>query len=161
MNQHFHERFGLNVFHFKHRNSCSVLLWDCFTLPLDHILRNNFVIRDGDDSCNKNANEASFTPIAMSGGLWSLESCDRFCVGAVGRNVASVALELFLHLVYVIQTFYKCCIFNSICKCCNKLCYCVDISVMMEVFFLIKLKFRFSKFEMVGWYEELTVINRV
>jgi hypothetical protein len=34
----------------------------------------------------------------------------------VGRNVASDALKMFSHLLYVIQGVYKCCAFNAICK---------------------------------------------
>jgi hypothetical protein len=34
------------------------------------------------------------------GGVWrSLESGGRFCVGAFGRNLASVAVKMFSHLI--------------------------------------------------------------
>jgi hypothetical protein len=50
---------------------------------------------------------------AFSGGL---ESGGRFCVGAFGRNLTSVAVKMFSHVVYFIKTFYKFCTFNVICK---------------------------------------------
>jgi hypothetical protein len=31
--------------------------------------------------------------------VWSVESGSRFCVGAFGRSVASVALKIFSHLI--------------------------------------------------------------
>jgi hypothetical protein len=37
-----------------------------------------------------------------SGGVafgWSLESGDRFCVGVFGRNMASVSMKMFSHLL--------------------------------------------------------------
>jgi hypothetical protein len=37
----------------------------------------------------------------------SLESDGRFCVGAFGRNLASVVVKMFSQLIYFIQTFYK------------------------------------------------------
>jgi hypothetical protein len=49
-------------------------------------------------------------------GFWSLESGGRFCVGAFGRNLASVVVKMFLHLIYIIMTFYKFCILNAVCK---------------------------------------------
>jgi hypothetical protein len=51
---------------------------------------------------------------SASGG--SLESGGRFCVGAFGRNLASVAVMMFSNLIYFIKTFYKCCTFNAIFK---------------------------------------------
>jgi hypothetical protein len=44
-----------------------------------------------------------------------LESGGRFCVGAFGRNLVSVAVKMSSHLNYFIQTFYRC-TFNAICK---------------------------------------------
>jgi hypothetical protein len=41
-----------------------------------------------------------------------LESGGRFCVGAFGRNLASVAVKMFSHLIYFIKKFYKFCTFN-------------------------------------------------
>jgi hypothetical protein len=38
-------------------------------------------------------------------GVWSLESGDRFYVGMFGRNLASVAVKIFSHLIYFIQKF--------------------------------------------------------
>jgi hypothetical protein len=46
----------------------------------------------------------------------SLESGGRFCVGAFGRNLASVAVKIFSHLIYFIRKFYKFCTFSAICK---------------------------------------------
>jgi hypothetical protein len=43
----------------------------------------------------------------MSAFGWSLESGDRFCVGAFSKNVASERVEMPLHSVYLIRTFYK------------------------------------------------------
>jgi hypothetical protein len=45
----------------------------------------------------------------------SLGSGGRFCVGAFGRNLASVAVKMFSHLIQFIKNFYKC-TFNAICK---------------------------------------------
>jgi hypothetical protein len=44
-----------------------------------------------------------------------LES-DSFAFGAFGRNLASVAVKMFSHLIYFIKKFYKFCTFNVICK---------------------------------------------
>jgi hypothetical protein len=46
----------------------------------------------------------------------SVESGGRFCVGAFGRNLASVAVKMFSHLNFFIKKFYKLCTFNAICK---------------------------------------------
>jgi hypothetical protein len=46
----------------------------------------------------------------------SLESGGRFCVGAFGRNLASVAVKIFSHLIYFKKKFYKFCTFNVLCK---------------------------------------------
>jgi hypothetical protein len=58
----------------------------------------------------RNANEA------MVGFGGSLQSGGRFCVGAFGRNLASVAVKMFSHLIYFTKQFYKFCTFNAICK---------------------------------------------
>jgi hypothetical protein len=51
------------------------------------------------------------------GGVWrSLESGGRFCVGAFGRNLASVAVKMFSHFIYFTNKFYKVCTFSAICK---------------------------------------------
>jgi hypothetical protein len=51
------------------------------------------------------------------GGVWrSLESGGRFCVGAFGRNLASVAMKMFTHFICFIKKFYKFCTFNAICN---------------------------------------------
>jgi hypothetical protein len=46
----------------------------------------------------------------------SLESGGRVCAGAFGRNLASVTVKMFSHLIYVLQKFYKFYIFNAISK---------------------------------------------
>jgi hypothetical protein len=38
----------------------------------------------------------------------SLESGGRFCVGAFGKNLASVAVKMFLHLIYLSRKFFNC-----------------------------------------------------
>jgi hypothetical protein len=50
----------------------------------------------------------------MFGG--NLVSGGRFCVGAFGRNLASVAVKIFSHSVYFIQKLYKFCTFNASCN---------------------------------------------
>jgi hypothetical protein len=37
--------------------------------------------------------------------VWGLESGGLFCVGAFGRNLATVAVKIFLHLIYFIRIF--------------------------------------------------------
>jgi hypothetical protein len=51
----------------------------------------------------RSANEAMVAESAFGG---SLESGGRFCVGAFGRNLASVAVKIFSHLIYLIKKFY-------------------------------------------------------
>jgi hypothetical protein len=46
----------------------------------------------------RNANETMMASMVWSGE--SLESGGRFCVGAFGRNLASVAVKMFPHLIY-------------------------------------------------------------
>jgi hypothetical protein len=46
----------------------------------------------------------------------SLESGSRFCVGAFGRYLASVAMKMFSNLIYCIKKCYKFYAFNAICK---------------------------------------------
>jgi hypothetical protein len=43
----------------------------------------------------RNANDAMVAPMVGSGGVCSLESGGRFCVGAFGRNLASVTVKMF------------------------------------------------------------------
>jgi hypothetical protein len=50
----------------------------------------------------RNVNEAMVAPMVGSGGSafgGSLESGCRFCVGAFGRNLASVAVKMFSRLI--------------------------------------------------------------
>jgi hypothetical protein len=59
-------------------------------------------------------------PMMGSGGVcvWQesgVRLC-RFCVGAFGRNQASVAVKIFLHLIYFIKKIYTFYTFNAICK---------------------------------------------
>jgi hypothetical protein len=49
-------------------------------------------------------------------GVGILESGGRFSVGAFGRNLASVAVKMFSHIIYSRKKFYKFFTFNSICK---------------------------------------------
>jgi hypothetical protein len=56
----------------------------------------------------RNANEVMVTSMVGSG--------SQFCVGASGRNLASVAVKMSLHLIYFTKTFYKFCTSNAICK---------------------------------------------
>jgi hypothetical protein len=46
----------------------------------------------------------------------SMETGGLFCVGAFGRNLASVTMKMFSHLIYFIKKFYKCHTLNAICK---------------------------------------------
>jgi hypothetical protein len=46
----------------------------------------------------------------------SLESGFWFCVAAFDRNLASVAVKVFSHLIYFIKIFYKFFTSNAICK---------------------------------------------
>jgi hypothetical protein len=46
----------------------------------------------------------------------SLESGDRFCVGVFGRNLVSVAVKMFSHLIFSSKKFDGFCTFNAICK---------------------------------------------
>jgi hypothetical protein len=48
--------------------------------------------------------------------VWSLELGGQFCVGAFGTNMASVAVNMFTHLIYIMKIFYNCCASNAICK---------------------------------------------
>jgi hypothetical protein len=63
---------------------------------------------DGDDSGSKKCYEAMIALMVESGG--------RLCVGAFGGNLASVAVKMFSHLIYFIQTFCIFSIFIAICK---------------------------------------------
>jgi hypothetical protein len=45
----------------------------------------------------------------------SQELGGRFCVGALGRNLASVAEKMFPSFIWFIKKFYKCSTFNTIC----------------------------------------------
>jgi hypothetical protein len=40
----------------------------------------------------------------------------QLCFGASGRNLATVAVKKFSHLIYLKKKFYKCCTFSAICK---------------------------------------------
>jgi hypothetical protein len=56
-----------------------------------------------------------------NGGVWrSLRLagvCSQFCVSAFGRNLPSVAVKMFSHLIYFFfKKFYKFCTFSAICK---------------------------------------------
>jgi hypothetical protein len=68
----------------------------------------------------RNANAAVVTPMVGSGGARVLgrspETGGRFCVGAFGRNPASVAVQTFSPLIFFIKKLDECCTFNAICK---------------------------------------------
>jgi hypothetical protein len=78
----------------------------------------------GGDSGSKKCKRDMGAPEVGSGGVcvwreyrvWSQESGSPFCVGAFGRNLASVAVKMFSHLIYFIKTFYNFCAFSVICK---------------------------------------------
>jgi hypothetical protein len=63
-----------------------------------------------------NANRGLRWRLAESVFCGSLESGGRFCVGAFGRNLVSVTMKKFSHLIYFIKKFYKLCTFQGICK---------------------------------------------
>jgi hypothetical protein len=50
---------------------------------------------DGATLVARNANKVVVTPMVGSGGVWS--QAVGFCVGAFGRNLASVAVKMFSH----------------------------------------------------------------
>jgi hypothetical protein len=76
---------------------------------------------DGGDSGNKKCSRGCG---CAYGGVWrSLESGGRFCVGAFGRSLASVAVKMFSHLIYFIKKFYKFCTLRFERQCCSKLYY--------------------------------------
>jgi hypothetical protein len=68
----------------------------------------------------RNANEDMVAPmvgvcrILRLAGVWSQVVV--FCVGAFDRNLTSVAVKMFSHLIYLKKAFYKFCTFNAICK---------------------------------------------
>jgi hypothetical protein len=49
-------------------------------------------------------------------GFCNLQSGGRVCVRALGRNLASVAVKMFSHLIQFIKEYYKFCTFNGIWK---------------------------------------------
>jgi hypothetical protein len=73
---------------------------------------------DGGDSgskkCKQGYGGAHGRVESAFGGI--LESGGRFCVGAFGRNLASVAVKMFSHLIYFIKKFHTFCTFNAIFK---------------------------------------------
>jgi hypothetical protein len=69
----------------------------------------------GSGKCNGGAYGGVWRSLRLAE-FWSLESGGCFCIGAFGRNLASVAVKVFSHLIYFIKTFYKSCTFNVICK---------------------------------------------
>jgi hypothetical protein len=54
----------------------------------------------------RSVDEAIVEHVVGSGG--------RFCVGEFGRNLTSVAVKMFSHLIYFVKKFYKFCTFNAI-----------------------------------------------
>jgi hypothetical protein len=51
----------------------------------------------------RNANDATVAPTVAYGGVYSLDSGSRFYVRAFCTNVASVAINLFQHLIHFIK----------------------------------------------------------
>jgi hypothetical protein len=49
----------------------------------------------------RNKNQTMVVPVVGSAFGGSLESGGRFCVGAFGRNLASVAMKMLSHLIYL------------------------------------------------------------
>jgi hypothetical protein len=67
----------------------------------------------------RNANRlwwSLWSSLAKSEFVGSLESGCRFCVGAFGRNLASVTLKTFSHLSYFTKKCYEFCVFGAVCK---------------------------------------------
>jgi hypothetical protein len=64
-------------------------------------------------SVSRNANNGMVVPVLWSGG--SMEFSGLFYVDAFGRNLASVAVKMFLNSIYFIKKLHKC-TFNGICK---------------------------------------------
>jgi hypothetical protein len=63
------------------------------------------VSSDGGDFGSKNCKRAVMVPLVC---LHLVSGCQIY-VGAFGKNVASVAIKMFLHLIYFIKKFYKRC----------------------------------------------------
>jgi hypothetical protein len=61
---------------------------------------------DGGESSNNNANKTMVVPMMGSGECafgGSMESDGWFCAGASDRNLASVTMKMFSHLLYFIN----------------------------------------------------------
>jgi hypothetical protein len=68
---------------------------------------------------SRNANEDMVSPLVVSDGYafgGSLESGSRFCLYASGISLASIALKMFSHLIFLYKDFYTFCPFYAICK---------------------------------------------
>jgi hypothetical protein len=74
------------------------------------------VSSDSGDSGNKNTNMAVVALMVGSDEGWSVKLGGRFCFSAFGRNLASVTVKLFSHLIYVIMKFYIYYTYRAICK---------------------------------------------
>lgn len=53
----------------------------------------------------RNANEVKVAPMVGSDAVWSVESGGHICVCAFSRNLDSVAVNMSLHLIYLIEIF--------------------------------------------------------
>jgi hypothetical protein len=71
---------------------------------------------DGRDSGSKKRKRWGYWGVAEFALGGSLESSGWFCVGAFGRNLASVAVKMFTHLICLKNKFSKVYTFNAICK---------------------------------------------
>jgi hypothetical protein len=87
---------------------------DCTSVPFVRCGKELKLSSDGGDSRSKKCRRGY--GCAYGGVWWCLLSGSRFCVGAFGRNLASVAVKMFLHLICFVQKFYKFCTFSAICK---------------------------------------------
>jgi hypothetical protein len=87
---------------------------NCTNAPLVQCGKKMKLSYDGGDSGGKKCKR--FYDGAY-GAVWrTMESGSLFCVGASGRNLASVGVEMFSHLIYFLKKCDKFCIFNAICK---------------------------------------------
>jgi hypothetical protein len=51
--------------------------------------------------------------------VWSLESGSRFCVHALGRNLALAIVKMFSCLIHLMKEFYEFCTFSAFTKIMN------------------------------------------
>jgi hypothetical protein len=91
----------------------------------------------GNNKCKRNYDGAYggvWRSVRLAG-FWGLESDGRFCVGAFGRNLASVAVKMFSRSIHFIKKFYECRTFNAICKD-NAAINCINTSTQKRLIFV-------------------------